>query len=327
MFIIIFACKVDPEEPEPEDPYNAVLGYMIDILGVNGTYNSYDHGNFTFKIANTASAAESPSNYGTLSKECNYVVMYAHFSSDKTNYLPSGIKVTPGSVETQNEYASVDIPPAVLLYSAGSKSMLPSTGSIVLNVGAATKSDPSAIYGTKAVSLPVTGSNMTAEIGTINALRLFAGSFSYNAGGTINSGEGIVNLLTAGPVGTLIAGTSPSGSIVTNFPNDPTKSLPCLVLGDGGSLVAGSIVTNSEDIFQGSLSAGSFTLGTLSNGALYIDDAGSVASGDAVTGTVTVYFSDNKMPAGNLVLTSGELSYTVPKFGVLVNISRPAATE
>jgi hypothetical protein len=206
-----------------------------------------------------------------------------------------------------------------LLYAGGGTSAY-AGNSITLTVGAMMammQSDTVA-----SVTLPVESS----DLARVNSLRGAAGKFfnKYNNNTTINTVDSMVDLVSAGSVGTLISGNSPDAYISTNWPVDPSSSTG-VILGSGLE-TANSVVTHGGLIHEGSLSAYHFTLGTLSNGMLYIEDTGSASAENAVTGSATVYFSSPYLLSGNFVYFVDNI-YNIAnyEFGVVVNISRPSS--
>ncbi|MDR2803811.1 MAG: hypothetical protein LBB22_05945 [Treponema sp.] len=319
MSIMLFACKVDTEETVPElgDVLKPVADYMYSILGNSGTYIDTDGTVFRFAVNynKPSSIALSDSEFAIYETMMNYTVDSVKIINEPVNGILTAVKFEKGG--TNAAAATVSIPASALLYSNGSTSAYANTSYIALTIGltasSAAPATPPTLYspkGTLTVNLPLSDS----EFNKVNNLRATAGLLKNlnNSGTTINDNTGgTVDLLSVGSVGTLISGISPSGSIslgsmgiiLSNTTYPATSILP------GGTFAVGS------------LAAGSFTLGTLSGGTLYIKDSGSYTTGagtvgaGTLSGTVSVNFS-------GIILKADNLSYTVPPFGVVLDISR-----
>jgi hypothetical protein len=320
MSVILFACETGAKEEGGANEVKQidltkVLEYMLSLLdGAKGSNlditNEYI---FTSKIPYNK-VPDLPSEYNGFLTLSSYQVTSATLGKEVIFSEYNPISIAQGVFGDTN--ATVTGTTDRLLYSAGGTSAY--TGdSIALTVGAFGPGRSSRVV---SVTLPVDAK----DLARVNNLRVTAGSFSnkYNGNTTINTVNSMVDLVAAGSVGTLISGDSP-GAYISTYPDSGTG-----VVLKGGILTAKSIVTNGGDILQDYLSADSFTLGTLSNGMLYIEDADSASQGGTVTGSATVYFHYLTLSSGNLDYIVGS-SYVFgtsvrieENFGVVVLISR-----
>jgi hypothetical protein len=173
----------------------------------------------------------------------------------------------------------------------------------------------------KSISIPI-----GTIAGTINALRQ-AASYFLPSGTIINGGAGTVNLiLGGGSGGTVFSGVSNTSPIT--FVGGGGTAVTLAGANGGGTFVAGSLTGFGTAAAVGSISSGSFSIGTSGihsglNGTLAMKFGGSQASNLAPdnSGTLgTVYFNTNPTAiTDNLILTSAGIKYTLPQFGVVVN--------
>ncbi|MDR2803812.1 MAG: hypothetical protein LBB22_05950 [Treponema sp.] len=316
--IIFLACPVAPETVETDVN---ILEAWVDVLGTEGSYQQINSSGLSFQINDL--------NYNEFVEEPD-PESGTGYKLRSANILPLPA-INAGSLSYISIYKAVNstvlgVPPSILFTGALAGGGGDLTGIMEIIVQAYDKTNPANVSsGSKTVNL-----NFIEAVGTVNALRLVAGSLSSNSGIIINDNLGIVDMVSTGSVGTLISGDSASGYVNTSFTDKPSVILSQSNTGKSVYPIPADyfILDDTVNFTAGSFSAGSFTLGTLSNdssGLLYITDTGSASAEEHTTGTITVIFGSKS----TVKISANSLTYTLPPFAVTLRVSRdtPAASD